>query len=485
MRTIIALTVGLCVLASASCAPEHLTTAPKVERPTMVEASADEVIEPGDDAAAIVESSPEGTTFLIKAGKHYGFSVQPRDGHVFTGEDGAVVSGATLVTEFRQEGGLWVLEGRAEEGEVRGICYDDQPSCAYPEQVFLDGEAQYQVLSLAEVEPGTFYFDYAADEVYLGSDPTGKLIEVSGEAHAFTGPASNVVIQNLVVEQYANNAQEGAINARDGRTGPLSRGWVIRNSTIQWNSGEGIKLGHETLVEGSLITHNGRLGIHGSSDFENAVVQDNEVAWNCMDYGFECLGWGGGGIKVAQAAGITVRDNFVHHNDGKGLHADVGSGGVVFERNVVEDNEAHGIIIEISCGAVISRNQVRRNGHGEAAGALAGGISILSSSGVEITRNVVEHNAFGVWGRQDEREWEDCGKLGDLTVTHNLIRMTEGFTGVAANAGSSVFSSDIVFDYNTYQVFEASDPFRWENGRYSIEEWRSLGFDANSFWMIG
>ena len=49
---------------------------------------------PGDDIQAIVDAHPEGTQFLIRAGRHVGQSIRPKDGMSFVGEPGAVLDGA-------------------------------------------------------------------------------------------------------------------------------------------------------------------------------------------------------------------------------------------------------------------------------------------------------------------------------------------------------------------------------------------------------
>ena len=49
---------------------------------------------PGDDIQAIVDAHPEGTLFLIRAGRHVGQSIRPKDGMSFVGEPGAVLDGA-------------------------------------------------------------------------------------------------------------------------------------------------------------------------------------------------------------------------------------------------------------------------------------------------------------------------------------------------------------------------------------------------------
>ena len=51
------------------------------------------MLRPGVDAQAVVNAHPEGATFVLAAGVHWGFSVKPRSGQTFMAEPGAVLDG--------------------------------------------------------------------------------------------------------------------------------------------------------------------------------------------------------------------------------------------------------------------------------------------------------------------------------------------------------------------------------------------------------
>ena len=65
-----------------------------------------QTISPGDDIQARVDAAPPGTTFLLTAGVHRMHSIVPKNGDVFTGEPGAVLSGARLLTTAARSGGV-------------------------------------------------------------------------------------------------------------------------------------------------------------------------------------------------------------------------------------------------------------------------------------------------------------------------------------------------------------------------------------------
>ena len=57
-------------------------------------------INTGDDIQVIVDANPAGATFIIKAGVHRMQEIWPKDGNTFIGEDGAILNGSRILTEF-------------------------------------------------------------------------------------------------------------------------------------------------------------------------------------------------------------------------------------------------------------------------------------------------------------------------------------------------------------------------------------------------
>ena len=96
------------------------------------------------------------------------------------------MEGARAVTGFVASGGDWYAGGWTTEWrKTTGLfIHPNRPEAAYPDQVFLDGTPQRQVLSRSAVVPGTFYHDRAADRLWIGHDPTGKLVEASDLSYA-------------------------------------------------------------------------------------------------------------------------------------------------------------------------------------------------------------------------------------------------------------------------------------------------------------
>jgi tetratricopeptide (TPR) repeat protein len=164
---------------------------------------------PGSSIQTAVDQAGPNAAFCLKNGMHRVQVVRPLDGQSFYGEGGTILNGSRLLTQFGREGSYWVAGGQTQHGQRHGECMSTAPACDLPEAVFIDDQPLNQVLTKDEVKPGSFYFDYAGDRIYLADDPTGHKVEATVGAFAFRSLASNVLIENLIIEKYASPAQSG------------------------------------------------------------------------------------------------------------------------------------------------------------------------------------------------------------------------------------------------------------------------------------
>jgi len=433
-----------------------------------------------------VSANPPGTRFVIASGVHRLQDVTPKDGQVFTGEPGAIMSGARVLGSFSREGGLWYVTGQTQEGFVHpdtwpgGIVLPGYDEDNRPEELFFDGVRLRHVASKAEVRPGTWYFDYGADRIYLADDPAGHLVETSVADYAFSGGASGVVIENLTVVRYANPAQLGAIDAS------RARGWVIGSVDASFNHGAGVSLGPGSRLHDSKMTYNGQIGLHAFDGSQGApiLIEDNEIAHN-PQLGYN-WGWEAGGMKITGSTGTIVCNNWVHDNAGPGIWFDGFNHASTIESNLVEHNNNIGIFYEISYGPTEIRWNISRNNGAGQPGAAGAGILIANSREVTVTGNAVDSNARGIMVTMVNRERGPDGMLEttNVVVRSNEIRMFEGTTGLVDETGNDAYyvSKGNRFEDNTYYL---DDPgayrFLW-TGRwwpaYTWQQWRSFGHDV-------
>ena len=196
----------------------------------------------------------------------------------------------------------------------------------YPDTVFLDDVPLKPVDALSKVVPGTFYFDYAADKVYIADNPTGHKVEAGKLDYAFrgneyAGNVPNVTTKNLTIEKYDSPVQQGAIQA-----GP---GWTVQDNEVRLNYGFGITARTDCKIVGNFVHDNGQGGINATGNNilnpprtgNNILVEGNEVARNGFWSGID-MGDDGGGMKFGNTDGLIVRSNYSHDNKGTGMWTD-------------------------------------------------------------------------------------------------------------------------------------------------------------------
>jgi parallel beta-helix repeat protein len=450
------------------------STAVTVQRASTINAAI--TVAPGQSIQAAVAAVPAGAVILIKSGFHRMQTITPKSNQVFVGEPGAVLSGARVLSGWVPSGSRWYVGGQTQQGSVNKytMCRSTSPRCAYPEDLFINNVLKRHVASLAAVTAGTWFFDYAADRIYVGDNPAGQLVETSVTPYAFTGTATGVKVRSLTIEKFASPIQRSAVEG--------GAGWLLEDNEIRWNHGGGLEVAASRVARRNIVSHNGQLGIRGVGS--NAVFEDNEIAYNNTagvdDY------WEAGGTKFVRCTNLVVRGNHVHHNDGPGLWTDIDNVDVLYENNLIEDNTRSGIFHEISWDAVIRNNTIRRNGTKRpfpfwTTGA---GIEITTSSNVEVYGNLLEDNWQGITGLDDHRGTSPTGRgpwrLFNVRVHHNTVTVRSspgsggGRSGVHDTAGSAAYTSGNTFSNNTYDLPAGTVRYFFWKGERSDAEWRAL-----------
>jgi parallel beta-helix repeat protein len=444
------------------------------------------VIKPGQNAQSIVNAKPSGTTFCFAAGVHrISQTIRPKANTTLASAAHAVLTGSVPLTGWVKSGAAWVARGALPAAYgMSGQCEDNKANiCHLREQVFVDGTHLTRVASLAAVKAGTFYADYGANAIYLGSNPAGHAVEMSKTATAIESGATGVVVRGLTIEHFASAPQAGALVA-----GP---GWKVTANDVRWNHAVGVMLvkADNTRVDRNLIRNNGQLGL-GQYNSAAATVTRNVISSNNTD-GFWIADWESGGIKSTRSSG-TVSGNLIKNNLGIGMWADVADDGRTISANKIIGNAADGIRYEISRNGVIENNTISGNGFGTGRGSGTslwdgGGININTSSNVTVRNNVVSGNVNGVTIQSRTRGSGPWGTylLRNVRVTGNTIKMTGGSqsTGMVQNSGAQVPAGQVVFSGNRYVLDQlAAQQFARFGTKLTAAGWRRAGLDtAGSF----
>lgn len=459
-------------------------------------------VKPNDNLQALVSACPAGTTFNLAAGVHHDSVTQLKNNDVFAGESGAIESGARQITGWTQVsvngGSYWTAPGGTplhNDPSNAAHCQANYPACWYAQDLFVDNKDYVHAASLNNLSAGTWYYDFDGSDggtpnnVYLADDPTGHDVELAVLPFAFfSATASGITVQNLTIEKYAPNIQEGAVE-------PRAPGWVIQNCDIRLNHGSGISIrpsGNNIRVLNNSLHDNGQFGINVGA-VNNVTVDGNDIFHNNIDH--VKTGFGSGCCKFT-GRNFMISNNKVHDNLGMGLWSDVFASGITYDHNVVYNNSGEGIRVEISDRNTITNNIVYGNGFGDPdeGGQKGPQIHCASSSHATITGNIITvspGSAGGIVVDYNARR-EGCGPgckvPEEMNISGNRITvLAPNLSAVEVKDYSNSFhqwGKDSMFDGNTYCMPNGGKPqMRFGDGNpppaISFKDWQHRRQDPN------
>ena len=256
------------------------------------------------------------------------------------------------------------------------------------DMVFVDGELLKSVGWEGELDAHSFFIDYKGGYVYVGADPTNRLVEITAfdsalvrtsiPVHGKTNDHKGPVIRGITFTQYAYRALE--IEGKkhftpneeptDEPLGPADPatygkeviGTVLENVTITYCSRvAGYFRGDGLIIRNSLISDTSTEGIYvmGSSDvlLERNIIRRNNIE--------QITGYYPSAVKIFnQTHRVTFRDNLILDQPySNGVWYDVGNRDGVIVGNYIE-GALVGFFFEISRGATVAGNVFVRCGRG-------------------------------------------------------------------------------------------------------------------------
>lgn len=460
-------------------------------------------ISPGQSIQAIIDSNPAGTDYVLAAGIYRNQTFTPKEGDTVRGAvDGngnptSVLNGSQVVTGFADAGnGKWKATLSFNRLLGTDQCEDDYPRCNYANDIYIDNEPMVEVDALSKVTSTTFYVDSTSSgqgnyDVYIGQNPSGKVIELGITETAIRTTNKNITLKNLVFEKYASTNSKAAAVINLAYNNDLAGGWLIDNVTFQYNHRLGLSLADRSTVQNSKLYKNGHAGMYtgafysGNTQLDrrdiDIVLQDSEISYN--NYANYRKAWSACGFKFQHTQNAIVRRNHIHHNNGNGAWFDIKNHGILVEDNIVEYNGGSGVMIEISHDStnpngtgnefdnVVRNNTLRYNGSDSVGVSGRWGwpwaranIMIANSENTEVYGNTVYNNGsygptmFVMFQVDRGSEWTDPvygnyvhhntfiieGDLARAGATSSLSTWQDFFSNPNANR----------FDYNTYYVEE-------------------------------
>lgn len=458
-------------------------------------------IQGGTDMQAAVNSQPEGTTFLIHPGLYrLTTAIRPKNGDQFIGQVAcappqtacpAILNGSRLLNSFESSTGNYRIADRQPHAPTQDAkhCEPDYPRCIYPQDLYLDNKPLTHRNSAEGLTSGSWFFDDLANAIYLGDNPAGHVLEIAESFAAFdASTANNVTVKNLTIEKFADQTTLAAVGTNVMPSPEVGANWVVENNEIRLNHGDGVRINFGWRILNNYIHHNGNLGIGGgmgairSTRPSGVVIQGNEISYN--NYAHVKPGFGAGGVKINVARGLVFRNNYVHHNEGSGFHADTDNIALLVDGNTITDNTDEGAFVEISYSGTIRNNNLLRNGFPNTEHWLYGANLLSSTSkSVEAYCNTIEVAAQGGNGMDIIAQPRPGYNSGDNFFHHNSVTF-DGNSGLSGGGGADPNEPDFYsanrFDYNSYHLRSVNRPaFAWAGRRNTFAEFRAAGQEAH------
>ena len=375
----------------------------------------------GDDAAdgsvqrpkktvtAALKTVASGGTITLRGGTYHEFVLVPPQKRVtiqpYPNEE-VWFDGAERVTDWRADGDVWVKDGWTLELDAsptykRGAPDNTEPGwqfvnparpmAAHPDQVWVAGIALREVGSRAEVQPGAFYVDHAGDQLVIGDDPTGRVVESSTLTQAISVRSAGSEVRGVGVRRYATSMpQNGTVIAAADRV-------TFSDMTIRDNSTSGFySWSSNTTLKSVSLIGNGVLG--GGASTADGLRLERVLSLGNNSEGFNRAPVSGA-FKIDRSRNISVVDSAFIGNLGQGPWFDESVYNIIFTGNDVIGNTGNGLVLELSDSAVVADNVVAHNG--------INGIYVIDTGNAQIWNNTVVGNARNISVTQDRRRASD------------------------------------------------------------------------------
>ncbi len=342
-----------------------------------------------------------------------------------------VLKGTCIASEWKkQDNGLWttswpaLFPSRPDTWWRRYRHGHETPLHRFNnDMVFVDGKFLQSAGWEGELDENTYFIDYESGLVYLATDPTNRLVEITAfdfglrrvtdECHGKQPDRKGPVIRGIHFTQYAYRGIE--IEGTDpqgisheSKHGKEVIGTVLEHCTISYCSRVGAFLKGDSLkILNCKVSHTSTEGLYiwASSD---VLLEKNIFTKNNIE---NITGYYASAVKIFnQSYRVTCRDNLVIDlPNSTGIWYDVGNVDGVFINNWIEGvgnihkafhghsiwPSDNGFYFEISKGVICAGNVFVNCDHG---------ICIYNSSGARIYQNTLVNSivAFGRTARGDD-----------------------------------------------------------------------------------
>ena len=260
-------------------------------------------VAPGESIQAAVDAHPNGTSFVLKAGRHVRQSVRPKDGNAFLGEPGAVMDGENAV-EF-------AFQPTANDVTIRGLKITNYDTPLQRGAIYAGGHGAPE--SSGWVVENNEIANNAGGGIRLSNNMrvVNNHIHHNGQIGIVGRGVNSLVADNEISYNNTRGIDPGW--EAGGTKFVQSDGLVVRGNHVHHNDGPGLWTDFNNInivYEDNLVENNTSTGIFHEISY-SAVIRNNTVRNN----GHQRGGWlYGAGILVAHSSDVEVYGNVVENN---------------------------------------------------------------------------------------------------------------------------------------------------------------------------
>jgi parallel beta-helix repeat protein len=447
----------------------------------------------GSDEAAGTEAAPvrsvqqavtlatSGQTIVVRGGVyHQRVTVTSDKTLTIQSYPGEVVwfDGSVEVGQWVADGARWTAVGwttdfdssptfkrGAPDNTEPGWSFIDpeHPLAAHPDQVWIDDLPQKQVAIAAKLVPGTFAVDSTTGNLYLGTDPTGRIVRASAKTKAFGIQSENSVLRGIGVRRYATSVPGfGAVSIE-------APGVTLENVVIDENATMGLYVAAEgATLTAVTVSRNGMMG--AGANFADGLTVTSMLSTGNNTEHFNNAPVSGG-FKITRSREVTIEKSRFGENFGPGLWFDQSNSDVTIVGNTISANDGHGLFMEISTSFVVAGNTIADN--------TGNGVKLNNTNDVELWNNTITDNGRDLNIVQDSRRVTDKSVPGrderggvdpsmtwivdDIVVSNNVFSGATAECVVCVEDYSGKFTAEemgVELSSNVYQRASASEP-RW------------------------
>ncbi len=313
-------------------------------------------VNPGGNIQTALDAS--SSVCLNGPGVYRTGNISPGANDTLVAEDGAVITGAKTVTDWSASGATWVASGQSFTPVQQSGSTCERPgysrACDYVD-VYRSNRpmrAYASLSALGSAPDAGYFFDYAADKIYINRTPVGQVLELTDiKSDGIRSSASGITLRNVWVEKFAGNCTD------------LGSGAQLDNVTIFGCHSHGARMKTGSITRDSYIAWQGTMGSFGSGI--GLLLENNEFAYN-NQAGFGTVNggpWHAGNTKFASTTNLKVTGNYMHHSRfSDGFWTDINNVNSEVWNNRFSFNDRFGYFHEISCSINVHHNTFEGNG---------------------------------------------------------------------------------------------------------------------------